>query len=58
MSTRHLPDSEVIEIDDGFRVRVLSLEMVIRLKEEAGRPKDLGVLPVLRATLEELEQGS
>jgi hypothetical protein len=34
-------------------VRVLSLPALIEVKERAGRPKDLAVLPVLRATLDE-----
>jgi predicted nucleotidyltransferase len=46
---------ETIEIElEGARVRVLRLERVIRAKEAAGRPKDLAVLPVLRATLEQI----
>jgi hypothetical protein len=36
-----------------FRVRVLDLETVIQLKEEAARDKDRAVLPILRRTLEE-----
>jgi hypothetical protein len=34
------------------RVHVLSLAQLILTKEAAGRPKDLAVLPTLRATLE------
>jgi hypothetical protein len=34
------------------RVHVLSLAQLITTKEAAGRPKDLAVLPTLRATLE------
>jgi predicted nucleotidyltransferase len=37
---------------DGHRVKVLSLEQLIATKTAAGRPKDLAVIPVLRATLE------
>jgi hypothetical protein len=49
---------ETIEIElEGARVRVLRLERVIRAKEAAGRPKDLAVLPVLRATLELIRRG-
>jgi hypothetical protein len=33
-------------------VLVASLEDIIRMKEAAGRPKDLGQLPALRQTLE------
>jgi hypothetical protein len=49
-----LPDSVVLELADGAHVRVLSLPALIAAKEQAGRPKDLAVLPVLRATLDEL----
>lgn len=35
----------------GRVVRVLELGAVIESKEEANRPKDLAVLPVLRETL-------
>lgn len=46
-----LPD--VIALDlGGMGVQVLGLERLIRVKEKAGRPKDLAVLPILRATLE------
>lgn len=34
----------------GRVVRVLELGTVIELKEEANRPKDLAILPVLRET--------
>lgn len=34
-------------------IRVLSLARLIAVKERAGRPKDLAVLPLLRSTLEE-----
>lgn len=47
--------SEWIEIAEGVEVRALSLEMLIRLKEELHRDKDRAVLPVLRATLRERE---
>jgi hypothetical protein len=48
-----LPDSVALEIADGASVRVLSLPALIAAKERTGRPKDLAVLPVLRATLDE-----
>lgn len=35
----------------GRAVKVASLADVIAMKERAGRPKDLAVLPILRATL-------
>lgn len=50
-----LPHSITLHVD-GRELRVLSLEAYIRVKREAARPKDLAVLPVLEATLRELEQ--
>ena len=38
--------------------RVLGLPALIEAKERAGRPKDLAVLPVLRAALDEQTRGS
>jgi hypothetical protein len=38
---------------DGSTVRVLTLPALIEAKERSGRPKDLAVLPLLRATLDE-----
>jgi predicted nucleotidyltransferase len=42
-----------LDIGDGLVARVIDLPTLIELKEKAGRPKDLAVLPVLRATLAE-----
>jgi predicted nucleotidyltransferase len=42
-----------LNLGEGLSVRVIDLPTLIELKEHAGRPKDLAVLPVLRATLEE-----
>jgi hypothetical protein len=42
-----------LELEEGTVVRVIDLPTLIELKEKAGRPKDLAVLPVLRATLAE-----
>ena len=53
-----LPNSSLREISAGLFVRVLNLETLILLKEEAGRDKDLAVLPTLRATLAEIRQRS
>lgn len=39
-----------LDLGDGLAVRVVDLPTLIELKEQAGRPKDLAVLPVLRAT--------
>jgi hypothetical protein len=50
------PDSIEITIGNGLTCRVLELSRLIEVKQRAGRPKDLAVLPVLRATLDELRQ--
>lgn len=39
-----------LDLGNGLAVRVVDLPTLIELKEQAGRPKDLAVLPVLRAT--------
>ncbi len=46
----HAPE---VDLGEGLAVRVIDLPTLIELKEEAGRPKDLAALPVLRATLAE-----
>lgn len=51
-----LAETDVMEIDEA-NVRVLSLKQLIATKEAAGRPKDMAVLPVLKATLD-LQQGN
>jgi hypothetical protein len=43
---------------DGLKLRVTSLEDLIRMKEAAGRPKDRIELEVLGALKEELERGA
>lgn len=48
-----LPCSVPMQLGGGLSVRVLSLPALIEAKERTGRPKDLAVLPVLRATLDE-----
>ena len=48
-----LPLTEEMEVRSGLRVRVLSLEAQIAVKEEVGGEKDAAVLPLLRRTLEE-----
>jgi len=50
-----LPDSELLEIA-GHRVRVLTLEKQIELKQKLPRPKDKLMLMQLQATLEEREK--
>lgn len=47
-----LPFTQELEVL-GHPVRVLSLESLIDLKRELGRPKDLAMLPALEATLRE-----
>jgi hypothetical protein len=47
-----------MELSGGLSVRVLSLPALIEAKERAARPKDLAVLPLLRATLEEQQRRS
>jgi hypothetical protein len=42
-----------LEVRPGLVLRVIDLPTLIELKEKAGRPKDIAVLPVLRATLAE-----
>jgi hypothetical protein len=45
-----------LDLGNGVVVRVIELSALIELKEKAGRPKDLAVLPVLRATFEEVRR--
>ena len=47
-----LPLSRAISLD-GSEIRVLDLVTLIEVKRRAGRPKDLALLPVLEATLDE-----
>lgn len=49
--------SDTIDLSIGqIKVQVLSLRRVIEAKTKAGRPKDLAMLPVLHATLREIER--
>lgn len=48
-----LPHAIPVELGDRGAFLVLDLTTLIRLKEETGRAKDLAVLPLLRAVLEE-----
>lgn len=48
-----LPHADLLDLGEGLQLRVASLEMLIRLKEELGRERDRAALPVLRATLAE-----
>ncbi|HEY6555249.1 MAG TPA: hypothetical protein VI669_17965 [Vicinamibacteria bacterium] len=45
-------------LGDGLAIHVLGLRSLIGIKERAGRPKDLAAIPVLRATLDEIERRS
>lgn len=49
--------TEEIQLGGGLAVRVLNLETLIAVKEEAGDEKDLATLPILRRTLEETRRG-
>jgi hypothetical protein len=49
-------DTITIDLGAGLSCRVLELSRLIEIKERAGRPKDLAVLPALRATLDELQK--
>jgi predicted nucleotidyltransferase len=50
-----IPFSDQISLGSK-RVNVLGLKKLIEMKEEAGREKDLAVLPLLRRTLEEKQK--
>jgi hypothetical protein len=50
-----LPDTVTIELSQDLRVRVLTLEALIREKEAMARDKDKAVLAVLRKTLHQSE---
>jgi hypothetical protein len=47
-----------MKLTGGRTARVLSLPALIEAKERRGRPKDVAVLPVLRATLDEAKRRS
>ena len=51
-------DTLKLELGGGFTIQVLSLAELLAMKERSGRPKDLAVLPVLRATLDETRRRS
>ncbi len=48
-----LSETVEVEIGGGLKVRVLSLERLVKTKEETGQEKDRAVLPVLRQVLEQ-----
>jgi hypothetical protein len=47
-----------VPLAEGTTVKVLSLPALIEAKASANRPKDVAVLPVLRATLDEINRRS
>jgi hypothetical protein len=51
-----LDQTTEMKLAEGLSVRVLALTALIEIKERLGRPKDLAVIPVLRATLDELNR--
>jgi hypothetical protein len=51
-----LASTEEIQLGGGLAERVLNLETLIAVKEEAGDEKDLAILPVLRRTLDEFRR--
>jgi len=53
-----LPRTIELALADGHTLRVLELTALIEAKERAARPKDLAVLPYLRATLDEIRRRS
>ena len=53
-----LERAPTLELSEGLVLRVIDLPTLIELKEKAGRPKDLAVLPVLLATLVETQRRS
>src|SRR5208337_4732945 len=48
-----LDETIELEIDGGLKVRVSTLESLVKTKEETGQEKDRAVLPVLRQVLEQ-----
>jgi hypothetical protein len=51
-----LIDSTVrMSLGDDHVIAVLDLRTLIEVKRRAGRPKDLAAIPVLEATLDEVE---
>jgi hypothetical protein len=50
------PNAITIALSDGLHCRVLALDRLIDLNRGSGRKQDLAVLPVLEATLDELQK--
>lgn len=51
-------DAATLDLGEGLEVAVASLRDLIRMKQAAGRPKDLAQIPALVATLEEQRRRS
>jgi hypothetical protein len=51
-----LPDTVTIEVSPNLRVRVLTLETLIKEKEQMTSEKDKAVLAILRKTLEQRDK--
>lgn len=51
-----LPGAVSMRLGGDRQFRVLGLPALIEAKERSGRPKDVAVLPLLRATLDELRK--
>jgi hypothetical protein len=47
-----------MQVAERLTIRVVTLPALIALKEHANRPKDLAALPILRATLDEINRRS
>jgi hypothetical protein len=48
-----LARAPALSLGEGLAAHVIDLPTLIELKQQAGRPKDIAALPVLRATLAE-----
>ena len=53
-----LQGTTALRVGEDAVVRVLDLRTLIEVKQRSGRPKDLAVIPVLRATLDETKRRS
>lgn len=50
-----IDDADAFDLEQ-MPIRVLALPRIIASKEQAGRPKDVATLPILRATLDEIRR--
>jgi hypothetical protein len=51
-----LASTEVLDLGEGIQIRVVSIATLIEIKRRAGRPKDLAVIPLLEAALQEVRR--